>query len=381
VIAILFGVSYLLRYAFVNEWISASARVWLGVCAGIGVIGASEWFRARGYRVLSLSLKAVGVGVIYLSLWAGFELYKVLSGPQTFSGLVILTAVTAALAVREHAEVLATLALIGAFATPLLISMPAREGPLFLYVAILDCAAVTIALLRSWWKLLTLSFAGTVLLYAIWYFERYTRAELLSTIAAATVFFTVFCMATLWVRPPISARTVRLLTLLAVANAISYFAGLYLLLHDVSRGSLVLAALGLSVLFFVLASKTLGSLKFGASTMVPAYGGLGIGFVAVAIAIQLKVHWLSLGWFMEAAIVMAIGFWRDLPWLRWGALILLCAAVVKAFAYDIWELGLGYRTISFIGLGILLLIMSFAYQRYGFSLITKVGKGPTSRLP
>ena len=225
VVAILLGASYLLRYAFLSNWISAAAWIWLGVCAGAAVIMGSEWFRARGYRVLSLSLKAVGAGVIYLSLWAGFELYEVLSGPHTFSGLLILTALTAALALREHAEVLATLALLGAFATPVLIAIPLHQGPLFLYVAILDCAAVTVALLRSWWKLLALSFAGTVLLYAIWYFERYTRTELISTTAAATAFFAIFCLATAWARPSVSTAA-RLLIVLSVANPAAYFFGL-----------------------------------------------------------------------------------------------------------------------------------------------------------
>ncbi|HZR30598.1 MAG TPA: DUF2339 domain-containing protein [Terriglobales bacterium] len=380
VVAILVGVSYLLRYAFVSEWISAGARVWLGVCAGIGVILISEWFRARGYRVLSLSIKAIGIGVIYLSLWAGFQLYQVLSGPKTFLGLVALTVLTGVLAFREYAEILATLALIGAFTTPLLISIPSREGHLFLYLAILDCATVTVTLLRGWSKLLAVSFLGTVLLYMVWYFERYRQAELVLTITAATVFFVLFCVGTTWIRPAASRGALWIRPVLGVANPALYFIGLYLLLHHLSRGALALAALGLSALYFRFAWKAQHSASFGATSLMPVYGGLGISFVAIAVALLVEVQWLSLGWFLTAAFVMAIGFWQDLSWLRWGALLLMCVAIVKAFVYDIWRLGLGYRTISFIGLGALLLVISFAYQRHGFSLVSKIGKDPTSRL-
>jgi len=107
------------------------------------------------------------------------------------------------------------------------------------------------------------------------------------------------------------------------------------------------------------------------------YGGLGITFVAAGLAVVLQTDWLSLGWFVEAAVVIAIGFWRDLPWLRWGALLLLSAAVVKAFAVDVWQLSLGYRTLSFVALGILLLVISFAYQRYDFSTVLRTRKGPS----
>lgn len=82
VVAVLFGVAFLLRYAFLQQWISAATWIWLGVCSGLLIIVGSEWFRRRGYRVLSLSLKATGIGVSYLSLWAGLELYTLLTGQR-----------------------------------------------------------------------------------------------------------------------------------------------------------------------------------------------------------------------------------------------------------------------------------------------------------
>src|SRR4051812_7143428 len=55
VIAVLFGVAYLLRYAFLSQWVSAATWIWLGIFAGAAVILASDAFRRRGYRVLSVS--------------------------------------------------------------------------------------------------------------------------------------------------------------------------------------------------------------------------------------------------------------------------------------------------------------------------------------
>lgn len=44
-------------------------------------------------------------------------------------------------------------------------------------------------------------------------------------------------------------------------------------------------------------------------------------------------------------------------------LMLLAATVLKAFAYDMRNLGTGYRVISYLGLGIVLMAVSFAYQK------------------
>jgi len=374
VVAVLFGVAYLLRYAFVRQWISARAWIWVGVCTGIAVILGSEWFRQRGYRVLSLSLKATGIGVSYLSLWAGLELYKLLSGPETFAGLVFITVLSAVLALRESAEVLLGLALIGGFLTPLLISIPSQPVPLFFYLALLDCATGLIVLRRDWSKLFALAFLGTVLLSAIWYFNHYSRAELSAAVLAATVFFAIFFTTSACTRRSSTRQSQPLLTFMEVINPVLYFASLYLLLDPVRHYVLAIPALGLSGLYFIFAERAESSVRHGAIHFVAVYGGLAIAFIAAAIAILLRANWLSLGWFLEAAVVMAIGFWQNLRWLRWGALLLLCAAVVKAFAYDVWQLGLAYRTLSFIGLGVLLLVISFVYQRYGFATITKSGK-------
>jgi uncharacterized membrane protein len=47
---------------------------------------------------------------------------------------------------------------------------------------------------------------------------------------------------------------------------------------------------------------------------------------------------------------------------------LLVFTIFKAFLYDIRNLSQGYRVVSFLGLGALLLAISFAYQKDWLSL-------------
>ena len=69
--AVLIGVSYFLKFAFDNNWIGPAGRVAIGLLAGIAIVVWSENFRRRGYLIFSYSLKAVGIGVLYLSLVRG----------------------------------------------------------------------------------------------------------------------------------------------------------------------------------------------------------------------------------------------------------------------------------------------------------------------
>ena len=72
----------------------------------------------------------------------------------------------------------------------------------------------------------------------------------------------------------------------------------------------------------------------------------------------LSVFWGSCG---IAALVT--GLRADLRMVRLGGLGLLALAAAKVFAFDLSTLGSGYRVVSFIGLGLLLLGAAFAYQR------------------
>jgi uncharacterized membrane protein len=86
-------------------------------------------------------------------------------------------------------------------------------------------------------------------------------------------------------------------------------------------------------------------------------------------------------WFMlYGAALMATGFLRHSAFLRWQALILLTLSIGKVFLFDTSHLTEGYRVASFLGLGVLLLAVSFVYQRDLLGLREKAEHGrPTLR--
>jgi uncharacterized membrane protein len=61
--------------------------------------------------------------------------------------------------------------------------------------------------------------------------------------------------------------------------------------------------------------------------------------------------------------LLTIGFLKRSAFLRWQALVLIAVTVAKVFLVDVSQLSKGLRIFSFIGLGVLLLSVSFVYQR------------------
>jgi uncharacterized membrane protein len=68
-------------------------------------------------------------------------------------------------------------------------------------------------------------------------------------------------------------------------------------------------------------------------------------------------------WLLYGAGVMVFGFWKQSSFVRWQALVLMALTIGKVFIYDTWGISQGYRVLSFMALGAVLLAISFAYQR------------------
>jgi uncharacterized membrane protein len=71
------------------------------------------------------------------------------------------------------------------------------------------------------------------------------------------------------------------------------------------------------------------------------------------------------------AALLSLGFWRRSAFLRWQALLLLAISIGKVFVVDVSELSRGFRILSFLGLGALLLAVSYVYQRDWLNLRTQ----------
>lgn len=73
---------------------------------------------------------------------------------------------------------------------------------------------------------------------------------------------------------------------------------------------------------------------------------------------------LSILWGAYSLFLIAIGIWKKQKYLRIIAIILFGITLVKLFFYDIASLNTISKTIVFVSLGILLLIISFLYNKY-----------------
>jgi hypothetical protein len=84
--------------------------------------------------------------------------------------------------------------------------------------------------------------------------------------------------------------------------------------------------------------------------------------------LRTEIRWrtqvgLSVLWTLYAAAVLAWGFLRRSAPLRYGALGLLGLTIFKVFVVDLASVKTLYRMLSFLLLGVVLLLVGFLYQK------------------
>ena len=73
---------------------------------------------------------------------------------------------------------------------------------------------------------------------------------------------------------------------------------------------------------------------------------------------------MTIAWGLLAFALTGIGFWlREREYRRLGICILVLA-VGRIFMIDVWDLSLGFRVLSFMGLGLVLIGLGYIYNRF-----------------
>jgi uncharacterized membrane protein len=72
----------------------------------------------------------------------------------------------------------------------------------------------------------------------------------------------------------------------------------------------------------------------------------------------------SIAWALFALALLVYGILRKTPAARYAAMGLLCVTLLKLFFHDLARLGQLYRIGAFIGVAVIAMLASFAYQKF-----------------
>jgi uncharacterized membrane protein len=320
ILALLFAVTFFLKYAFDNNWVGPRGRVGIGLLMGSALYPWSHWLLDRGYKYFSEGIAALGAAVLYLSLWAGWHYYGIFSQSTAFALMIVVTAATMVVAVGRNSERIAFLALIGGLITPMLVSTGENhEVALFTYLTILGVGVLVIAWVRNWKSLPPAQFAATLIYFWGWYSDFYRDNQLTTTIVFATVFFILFATLPV-VRSWRDGELSGLEAGIVLVNSLAYLVALRQMLWPQNRWALTVAVLALAAAHLGaerwLPEKRGGELRVARIL----YAGLALTLVTLAIPIRLDGRWITVAWAVEGAVLIWSGLRVRFAAMRWVGL-------------------------------------------------------------
>ncbi|MDO9441133.1 MAG: DUF2339 domain-containing protein [Beijerinckiaceae bacterium] len=197
-VALALGAILLVKYSIEQGFFGPGVRTFFGGALALALVAAGEFLRRRDpapeYASDSVVrpphipgvLTAAGTVAAFATLWAAHALYGFI-GPGVAFVLMGATGVATMLAAALHGPALAGLGLVGAFATPALVSSDdPSPWPLVIYCAVIAASAYGLARLRRWLWLALAAAVGASLWGAL-LSAAAPGAETAGTLAAAAL--------------------------------------------------------------------------------------------------------------------------------------------------------------------------------------------------
>ena len=115
----------------------------------------------------------------------------------------------------------------------------------------------------------------------------------------------------------------------------------------------VLAGLGIVLAFLLLNIEIADFFSAPGSTLTFEFGG---NFA--------REMTYTISWALFALVLLVAGIWKKIPATRYAAMGLLCVTLLKLFFHDLAQLGQLYRIGAFVGVAVIAMLASFAYQKF-----------------
>lgn len=316
-----------LKMAFDNAWIGPAGRLAMTAAVSLAAMGLGQLGRRRGYPVLFHSLSGGGLAGLYGAVFASVHLYHLLTPGAALPLAVGVTLGAVGLSVWNNAQALALIALLGGYASPVLLSTNEnRPDAFFPYLFVLSLVAFGTSLARRWRWVNVTAFTCVTVLYQMWHTSSYAAEFQRPAVLYAMLFYVFFLLVPtvygLVRRAPGRAPE---MTLVA-ANAAHGFYALYMSLHTLNPGVLgwLLAAQAL----FALALYLLWTVRVrGDRPMAECLLVVAILLMVAAVPVQMRVYGIPLMWALQGfALVFIAGRFQNVWTLLGGALALVLSA-------------------------------------------------------
>ena len=364
IVVLVIGLSIGVKYAIDKNLISEVARVLLAYSAGFVLYFLSVRLK-KDYLLFSGILFSGAMASLYFTTYGAFVYYAILPFVAAFALMILLTIFTVYNAIWYSRQEIALLGLVGAYGIPFLISQNTdRVEMFFLYISLINAAVVFLYVKKDWRGIGRAAFFITWILYFGWSFVR-SQPELRWTgLLFSLIFYFLFLFQSLSLKLIYKKAMEKAEVLLLIFNNIAlYLSTLILFATGFAEKSMATITL---LFFFFWAIQSFLFYRFWKEEVYlnKLVWGTTIFLLMYFIALQWDGLAVTLLWLLSAVIIFVGGILKKSAVVRITGVIIMGATLLKLLLVDTLKFTPVQKIISYIIIGILLLLVSFFYQKF-----------------
>jgi uncharacterized membrane protein len=366
IIVLVIGLSIGVKYAIDRNLISEGMRITLAYLAGI-VLYVLSFQLKKKYVLFSAILFSGGMASLYFTTYAAYVYYSMFSFALAFIIMIVLTVYTVYEAIRYNRQEIALLGLVGAYGIPFLISKNADRADLFfLYISLINLGVVYLSVKKIWKTVGIVAQAITWILFIGWAATRHDERFKIIATMFMVFFFLVFLFAVLS-HKLFQKRSLQVNDTyqLLMNNVALYIAALFQFgfSEKATNGDLASITFIVSI---VVALQAMLLYNFWKEELFATrlLSSLALTLFVMFIAFNWNGFTVTFLWLLTAVIVFAWGFRMRSVRARMAGIILIGVTLGKLVALDSLTFTTVQKVIAYLVLGVLLLIVSFFYQKF-----------------
>lgn len=364
IVALVTGLAIGVKYAIDQKLISELTRILLAYVAGAILFLLAAWLRKK-YSIFSAILFGGSMASLYFTTYGAAVFYHFIPVTAAFAIMAALTVFTVFEAMSYDREEIAILGMVGAYAIPFLVSANSQRFDLFFsYILLINLGVVFIAFRREWRWMQSLALAITWIIFFGWLLTGYDENWHTTANLFLGLYYLLFLASAIG-RNLRSANRLKPLHIrqILVNNMLAYLAAGPVMdsgFLDLDRQAFVA----------LLAAIIIGLLAISLTILMPSEKFLqrsiviqSLGLLVLFVLFQWSGVTVLLLWMIMAVSLFVVGIVYKQSWPRLAAVILIAFTLLKLTIFDRMSFTTGQKIISYVLIGVLLLLFSFYYQK------------------
>ena len=331
ILILIIAVGLGIKYAIGEGWINPVGRIVLSLLTGTILVALAYKLR-KNYSAFSSVLIGGGIAVYYFSIAFGYQMYEIFNQVQAFILMVAITGFAVGLSLAFNRKELAVLAIIGGFATPIMVSSGAGNYKvLFTYIMILDIGMLILAYYKKWNLVNIVSYVSTVILFSLWMIKTYraeTTLPYIGTLLFASGFYIIFFLMNIVNNIKENERFTAIDFIILLSNSFFYYAAGLFLLHKYAPDfqgifTILLAVINLLFAYPLYKRSTIDR------NLVLLLIGLVLTFVSLTGPVQLEGNFITLFWAIETVLLLWLSQKTGIQLLKTSSLIVVSLMMIS----------------------------------------------------